>query len=1469
MSVFMGMGWLTALALLHAAPAEISLSSSTVMEGCPDATVVGTLSLRKPAPDGDDVFTLVEGAGSTHNYLFLISGNQLLVRKGTDLDYETEAHLSLRVMATETTDLTCVQVLTVDLTDTRQEDADGDGLSETDEEDIHHTSDVRFDTDGDGVGDGAELAAGTSPTDATAWPATWILGWGSASQGEQTAPREGGIQGLATGQNLSIAMTAARTLTAWGGQNTYGQSTIPADLGEVVEVAAGGDFWLPDSAHSLALHSDGSVVAWGYDDHGQIAVPAGLGSVVAIATGRAHALALQGDGTVVAWGTNPFGSVVPPSGLGDVVAIAAGGFYSLSLKGNGTVAAWGSTFNGTSWEQASVPVGLSDVVAISAGRFHSLALKNDGTVAAWGYNSHGQSEVPAGLDEVVAVAAGGFHSLALRQNGEVVAWGLNSHGQTTVPPTAQNGVKRIAAGILHSLALRGDPDSPEITSSAQILATPGVPITHQILLANAGPTQPVFSALGLPAGLAIDAPSGIITGTVPTALRRSFQIRVLTDRGLLTQAAWLGVATGSPPTAIALTSQGVLENSASGVVVGTLAALDPDEGDTHTFEWVDGRGSTDNRNFRIQGNLLLVDQPLTRDFEQNPAPLSLRIRARDAALNPYEQILTIPFLDDRAEDADGDGLSEAQEEDIYQTSDGQADTDGDGFGDLFEVARGFPPQDGESYPNGQILLAWGDNADGQLQPPPVLPAVIDLAAGGGHNLALLRDGTVAAWGANEEGQSTPPDGLQQVVAVAAGQLHSLALTHAGTVAAWGNNELDQTTVPDGLDQVAAIAAGGFHNLALKRDGTVVAWGYNSYGQATVPAGLTNVVAIAAGGFHSLALKSDGTVAAWGSEWGGALSVPAELSGVIAIAAGGFHGLALKHDGTVVAWGSNDQGQTTVPAALGPVCAIAAGWRHSLALFADGTVAGWGANHQRQADTPLEARHIQRLSAGSNHNWALRQDAGMAALAESAAVRSWPGETLVHPIRIEQATPIRFAAMDLPADLAINPASGVVTGTVTTGERRAARIMADTDLGPLSRVVWFDTANGVAPTAIELTAGVLAENAPAGTVAGTLGVTDPNAGDCCTLELASNPGAPDNYRFYIADNRLILHYPLTTDYDAGITELSIRVVARDSCNNTLERDFVLLLSDDRTEDADGDGLNEAMEEDVLGTSDAVFDDFRTADPDGDAIPSILEYACNLDPKTPGPPVRLSAGTGGTAGLPAISLIDGGPHPRLRLEYLRRVGPRLTYTPEFASTLDPAAWKPANRSPTVTPIDELWERCVVEDSLSTSEAPCRFGRVTVTYSTTARTQDADGDGFDQAMEEDMLGTSDAVFDDFRTADPDGDAIPSILEYACNLDPKTPGPPVRLSAGTGGTAGLPAISLIDGGPHPRLRLEYLRRVGPRLTYTPEFAAGLDPAEWAPATNPITVTPINAEWERCVVEDSLAASEAVCRFGRVTVSW
>ena len=277
----------------------------------------------------------------------------------------------------------------------------------------------------------------------------WGTGWNGSAYAPVTVP--GGLTNataIAAGYGDSLALKTDTTVVAWG-FNSSGQTNVPPGLSNVVNVAAGAE-------HCLALKQDGTVVVWGYNYFGQTNIPAGLNNVRAIAAGGDHSLALRSNGTVVAWGYNNSGQTNVPAGLTNVAAVAVGYFHSLALQSNGTVVAWG----GNSYNQTNVPSGLSNVVAIAAGADHSLALQANGQVKAWGSYFNGvvyvPITVPAGLGNVMAIACGGGFSLALLSNATVVAWGTYFNGSEYVPMTAPAGltnVVAIAAGYFHSLAI--------------------------------------------------------------------------------------------------------------------------------------------------------------------------------------------------------------------------------------------------------------------------------------------------------------------------------------------------------------------------------------------------------------------------------------------------------------------------------------------------------------------------------------------------------------------------------------------------------------------------------------------------------------------------------------------------------------------------------------------------------------------------------------------------------------------------------------------------------------------------------------------------------------------------------------------------------------------------------------------------------------------------------------------------------
>jgi hypothetical protein len=269
------------------------------------------------------------------------------------------------------------------------------------------------------------------------------------------------------------------------------------------------------------------------------------------------------------------------------------------------------------------------------------------------------------------------------------------------------------------------------------------------------------------------------------------------------------------------------------------------------------------------------------------------------------------------------------------------------------------------------VFTWGPSGWDGSQPIP-MAAVVAVAAGADHALALDGSGRVVAWGDDSLGQTDVPARLTDVVAVAAGDGFSLALRSGGTVIAWGANELGQTSLPDDLAGVTAIAAGRGFALALKADGTVVGWGDASSGVLPVPAGLAGVTAISAGSYHALALRLDGTVVAWGDNSYGQSRVPGWLPAATAISAGGDFSLALLADGRVSAWGDNSYGQLDVPEGLADVTAISAGAFHAVALRARGDVVGWGGGHERgEGGHPWRLVDFKAVAAGDGFSLAVR------------------------------------------------------------------------------------------------------------------------------------------------------------------------------------------------------------------------------------------------------------------------------------------------------------------------------------------------------------------------------------------------------------------------------------------------------------------------------------------------------------------
>ena len=528
-----------------------------------------------------------------------------------------------------------------------------------------------------------------------------VLGWGDDAFGQVDAPRgTRDVVALASGDSHTLALHTDGSISAWG-EGDDGQTDSPHET--AVAIATGG-------FHNLALRPDGTVMAWGRNRSGQCEVPVDLANVVAIAAGRAHSLALRADGTVVGWGR----TVIPP-GLRNVRAIAAGAYHSLALREDGEVVVWGQNRHG----ECFAPPGLTNVVSIAAGGYHYLALRDDGTVVAWGLNSSGQCNVPANLNNAVAIAAGTHHSAALKSDGSVVTWGLNQSGQCN-PPAVAPRIRTVAAGGVYSLAVAAE-GRPEFLRPVLVESVQGGAIRLTGFALGEAPFgfQWYWNDQALVDGADINgAQAATVVMRSTAALPGLYSLRV-------TNA--LGEAVTAPVTL----------SGALGPGVRLLA---------HTRELL--RGSRVRLAADVEGA-----EPIALQWLLNGVPLTDEGGLSGTAAS----VLQIEAIEPRHA-----GIYQLSAMNAYGTA----------------VSAGVDV----SVCN---VRAWGDKRRGQSLLPYLLRGVKQISALADHALALRWDGTIEAWGDNSHGQCDVPLAFSNVIQVAAGGTHSIALSGDGVVTAWG------------------------------------------------------------------------------------------------------------------------------------------------------------------------------------------------------------------------------------------------------------------------------------------------------------------------------------------------------------------------------------------------------------------------------------------------------------------------------------------------------------------------------------------------------------------------------------------------------------------------------------------------------------------------------------------------------------
>ncbi|HEY2549139.1 MAG TPA: hypothetical protein VGI64_01030 [Streptosporangiaceae bacterium] len=729
----------------------------------------------------------------------------------------------------------------------------------------------------------------------------WGAGFGGVGDGTRNQrnrpvavklPASVNVTSVRSSCGHALAVTTTGSLLGWGdnsfgvlgdGTNMQRLKPVKVDLPTgttVTNVRTGCQF-------TIALTSQGQVLAWGRDNVGQLGdghigdsfdsltpvqvkLPAGT-RVTAISIGEFTGYALASTGHVLAWGLNQsdqlgigkktFAVGTPrrvkmPAGT-RVKSIAAGADFAFAVTARSALFAWG--FNGdgqlgngstkSRLAPVRVPVHVpgkpvGHVTSLVAGCSHTLALTSTGAVLAWGFNGNGELgtgntarhhspvrvDLPAGT-KAHAISAGCSFSMALTTSGHVLTWGSGQSGQLGIGSTSRR-LRPARVSFSPGLVVIGIGSGPDATNGFAIVFRPCASSAgggcHPASVAAPARSWPAVAAAtaGTLRGWGNNENGALGDGTTAALRRKAVPVRLPKGTKVTSARSQCGHS-------LAVTGSG-------GVLAWGLNNL---------------------------GQLGIGTTQLHRSPVRVHLPAGTKVSAVRAGCN-------------------------------------------------FSIAL---------TTSGQVL-AWGFNGNGELgigttkrhlSPVRVLlpkgSKVTAISAGDDHSLALTSTGKVLSWGGNQEGQLGDttttsrhkpvqvalPNGTR-VKSLAAGTVDSFALTAKSQMFAWGGDGASQLgdgqtsnkATPElivfefrgnGPGAITALAAGCGQTLAITSKGAVLAWGDNSAGQLgdgtttsrtlpafpKLPTG-TIPKSVSASCTDSYVLSSTGHVYAFGSNGNGEL-----------------------------------------------------------------------------------------------------------------------------------------------------------------------------------------------------------------------------------------------------------------------------------------------------------------------------------------------------------------------------------------------------------------------------------------------------------------------------------------------------------------------------------------------------------------------------------------------------------------------
>jgi alpha-tubulin suppressor-like RCC1 family protein len=675
-----------------------------------------------------------------------------------------------------------------------------------------------------------------------------LLAWGTNSYGilqEPVPPSLSNVVSLSFGPAFGVAALSDGSIASWGAFSNASLMT------NALSVSAG-------YGHVLALTSGGKVVAWGDNTFGQSDVPAGLHDVVEIAAGQTHSMARRKDGTVIVWGRNP-DAIEFTRGLSNVVGISAFNDLKLAATSDGRVVAWGSN----SYGEGTVPPTATNVIQIAAGDRLGVALRRDGTVVRWGTQYPTPTTVPAALRNVVAISTGGrvngysdsgVRILALVGQGPPFVRRIVSAGTTAF--TGQKLVLSLEAVGQWPLSYQWRFNGSDIPGATNAhLWLPNIQLTnsgaYSVLVSNSlGGVIAEHSSINV-----LDREPDILVHPVgrSTNITGSADFEVVCNGSEPLYYQWFHDGNPIPGSnnsrlrlkGLNLRQAGdysVIVSNAFGLAVSSNVSLSisplvawgcsdvcPPQVPTDGFDVValaagDGHGlalKSDGTVFAWGNN----------DEGQANVPIGLTnviaisaCEAQNLALRSDGTVVGWGWRTNIPPDLlDVVAISAGEWHDLAFKRNGEV------------VSWGF-----WNLPR-RIVPSWATNALG--------------GAGSRYHSAMFRrDGSVLAWDPDSGSSISVPSEFQNVVEMTSHLGGISARRSDGSIVTWGSGVSSSAVTETNTDFVSH-AVGYAYSLGLARSGTIVVWQQHQPGE--MPIGLQDIVAIASGGYQGLALAGVG------------------------------------------------------------------------------------------------------------------------------------------------------------------------------------------------------------------------------------------------------------------------------------------------------------------------------------------------------------------------------------------------------------------------------------------------------------------------------------------------------------------------------------------------------------------------------------------------------------------------------------